>query len=43
MFDYLNEEFCELGITLEVMLDDILAGIAAAICTIILAVIYHGI
>ena len=28
---------------LGVMLDDILAGIAAAICTIILAVIYHGI
>ena len=28
---------------LGVMLDDILAGIAAAICTIILAAIYHGI
>ena len=28
---------------LGVMLDDILAGIAAAICTIILAIIYHGI
>ena len=27
---------------LGVMLDDILAGIAAAICTIILAAIYHG-
>ena len=29
--------------TLGVMLDDIFAGIAAAICTIILAVFYHGI
>ena len=29
--------------TLGVMLDDIFAGIAAAICTIILALFYHGI
>ncbi len=28
--------------TLGVMLDDIFAGVAAAICTIILAVLYHG-
>ena len=28
--------------SLGVMLDDILAGVAAAICTIILAVLYHG-
>jgi len=29
--------------TLGVMLDDIFAGVAAAICTVILAVLYHGI
>jgi phosphatidylglycerophosphatase A len=29
--------------SLGVMLDDIFAGIAAAICTILLAVVYHGI
>jgi phosphatidylglycerophosphatase A len=29
--------------SLGVMLDDIFAGIAAAICTILLAAVYHGI